>query len=329
VAKQKARKIMRNFPRIITLLALGIVCLSSFISPIQAQDRIMVVASTSILTELVRNVAWDKADFVAIVPPDGDTHSFQPTPEDIRRVTNADLILINGLQLEGFIDQLIQNSGTTAKVVTVTDGIPFYALSTLQAGDGTQPEILGIGGLDNCGSQPPCDPHLWQDPINVILYVLNIRDALIAADPTNADSYTTNAAVYIDQLKQLDAYIWTTLAILPPEKRILVTNHDSLGYFAARYHFKIGGVVLPGGASTEPTPQEVAALIDQIRALGVKAIFTENVENDKLARQIADQTGIQVVQSLYTDALGAPGTTGETYINMMRFNAETITASLQ
>jgi zinc/manganese transport system substrate-binding protein len=302
----------------------------------QAQ-KLRVVTSTTILLDLAKNVAGDKADLASIVPTDGDPHEFEPTPSDIKALSDADLILVNGLGLELFLDKLIKDSGTKARIVTLTDGVPIRHFNQ-SGGAPTQanmpPGILGFGGLYQCGAPRPgeemgeCDPHGWQDPTNVILYTLNIRDALIAADAANAATYRANAALYIARLQQLDAEIWQNVATIPAKNRILVTNHDSLGYFAARYGFKLVGVVLPGGTASEPSPQELAALVSTIKAQSIPAIFTENISNNKLASEIAAQTGVKVVQSLYTDALGAAGSPGETYLGMMRANARAITAAL-
>lgn len=300
--------------------------------------KLKVVTSTTILLDFARNVAGDKAELSSIVPTDGDAHEFEPTPNDIKTLFDADLILVNGLGLEGFLDKLIKDSGTKARVVTLTDGMPlrrFAETGQSLAQANLPPGILGFGGLYPCQVPKPgqnfgeCDPHGWQDPTNVILYTLNIRDALIGADAASAATYRANAALYIARLQQLDAEIWQSVATIPPKNRVLVTNHDALGYFAARYGFKMVGVVLPGGGTaSEPNPQDIAALISAIRAQGVPAIFTENISNNKLASEIAAQTGIKVVQSLYTDALGAAGSPGETYLGMMRANARAITAAL-
>lgn len=298
----------------------------------RAQTRLSVVATTTILANIASNVTGDSATVTSIVPVDGDAHDFEPVPDDIRTVAAASVVFVNGGGFEGFIDKLIAESGTRATIVTVTQGVgirPFAEPGHDDKG------IIGFSGSFDCAAQAKtggdhehgaCDPHMWQDPTNVISYVFNMRDALIAADPTNAERYRLNAASYIVQLQQLDAEIWGMVSSIPAERRVLVTNHDALGYFAARYRFKVIGVVLPGGgAGIEPSPQDVAALVTTIRSAGAAAIFTENISNDKLAQQIAQEAGVQVVQSLFTDALGAAGTPGETYLGMMRANAEAIT----
>jgi ABC-type Zn uptake system ZnuABC Zn-binding protein ZnuA len=301
-----------------------------------AQPKLSVVVTTTILADLARAVTGDLATVTSIVPADAGAHDFEPVPDDIRQVAEASLVFVNGVGFEGFIDRLIAESGTKATVVTVTQGIGIRAFD---AGSDNAaeliPGIIGFSGSYDCAVKGDdhdhgvCDPHMWQDPTNAILYVLNMRDALIAADPANAVAYRLNAARYVVALQQLDADIWQMVSVIPADRRVLVTNHEALGYFTGRYGFRVVGVVLPGGGTaTEPSPQDVAALVTEIRAVGAVAIFTENIGNDKLAQQIAQETGVQVIQSLYTDALGAAGTPGETYLGMLRANAEVIVSAL-
>jgi zinc/manganese transport system substrate-binding protein len=300
--------------------------------------KLNVVASTTIIQDIAQNIAGDKADVTYLVPTDGDVHEFAPSPADVKKLVDADVILVNGVGLEGFIDKLIADSGTKGQLVVVSRGLGIQKLQPIEA----TPEAnsaglpLGISGSYRCGAPRPgeeigeCDPHLWQNVTNVIGYALNIRDALSAADPANADAYNVNAGTYIVKLQLLDADIFSGLSGISAANRVFVTNHDALGYFATRYGFKIAGVVLPGGATNqEPDPKQVADLINRIQALHVKAIFLENVSSDKLARQIADQAGVTVVQALYTDALGEKGTPGETYVGMMYANLKTLQDALK
>ncbi len=291
--------------------------------------KLSVLTTTTILQDFARNVAGDNADVSSIVPPDGDVHDYQPTTDDVKRIAQADLVFVNGVGLEGFIDRLIADSGTKAKIVTSSEGIGIRSLSgSTQNPPNLPPGIVGLSGTYDCsGTNSDCDPHLWQDPTNVILYVLNIRDAFIAVDPDHAAAYKANAAVYITQLQQLDADMWLGLSKIPDKNRVLVTNHDALGYFAAHFRFTLVGVVLPR-TTDEPTPKQLAQLVDQIKSQGIPAIFTENVQNRKLIDEIANQTGVKVAPPLYTDALGASGTPGETYIGMMRANLKVISDAL-
>ena len=328
---------MSRLSRLVLLTCLvGFVVVGS-VQRTHAQTPLKIVTSTTILLDIATNIAGDKADLASMVPTDGDPHEFEPTPETIRVVADANVIFVNGAGLEIFLDKLITDSGTKAAVVTVSKGVavrqfvePGAAASTVEA----MPEgVIGFSGTVDCTihgeGEGNCDPHMWQDPINVIQYVTNMRDALTTADPANADTYKLNAAKYIYDLQSLDAETWRKIETIPPDRRVLITNHDALGYFVARYGFKLAGTVIPGvSTDAEPTPQEVAMLIEQLKQSGVPAIFTENIANDKLAQQIASEAGVQVITALYTDALGAAGTPGETYLGMMRSNAGEIAKAL-
>lgn len=310
-----------------------------------AQDKkLTAVASITIIQDIAKNVAGDKINVDYLVPTNGDVHQFEPAPVDVKKIADADLMLVNGAGLEQFLDKLISDSGTNGKVITVSRGLPIQrfvsneqrANTPTQAATGSAPTILGISGSYQCGAPQSgqdigeCDPHLWQNVTNAIVYTLNIRDAFIAADPTDADTFNINAGNYIAKLQKLDADLFAGLAQISAANRVLVTNHDALGYFATRYGFQIAGVVLPGGnTNQDPDPQQVAALIDSIKTNHIKAIFLENVSSDKLAQQIADGSGATVVKALYTDALGDPGTAGDTYVGMMYANLKTLQAALK
>ena len=308
--------------------------------------QLIAVASITIIQDIAKNVAGDKINVDFLVPTNGDVHQFEATPADVKKIADADLILVNGAGLEQFLDKLIADSGTKGKVITVSQGLPIQRFRSgepqpptapaTQSANGSNPDILGISGSYPCGAPQPgedigeCDPHLWQDVTDAIGYTLNIRDAFIAADPADADTFNVNAGNYIAKLQKLDADLFAGIAQIPAANRVLVTNHDALGYFATRYGFQIAGVVLPGGTTNqEPDPQQVAALIDAIKAQHVKAIFLENVGSDKFAQQIADGSGAKVVQALYTDALGDAGTPGDSYIGMMYANLKTLQDALQ
>ncbi len=319
--------------------AIVFVALATVSDAAHAQKRLKVVASITIIQDIAKNVAGDKADIDYLVPTDGDAHEFEPKAEDVRKIADADLVLVNGVGLEQFLDKLIANAQSKATIVTVSRGLPIQRFQSIGAradGAPTTPDRLGVSGSFQCGAPKAgeaiseCDPHTWQNVTNVIVYALNIRNALTAADPANTDAYNTNVGAYIGKLQALDAAIFAGVQAIPTANRVLVTNHDALGYYATRYGFAIAGVVLPGGTTgQEPSAKDVAALIETIKAKGVKAIFLENVASDKFSKQIADGAGVAVVQALYTDALGAPGTPGETYIGMMTANLKTLVDALR
>jgi ABC-type Zn uptake system ZnuABC Zn-binding protein ZnuA len=178
--------------------------------------------------------------------------------------------------------------------------------------------------------QTVADPHLWFDVQNAIYYVERIRDGLIQADPDGRETYTTNADRYIAQLKNLDAWIVEQVRLIPPGQRKLVTSHDTFSYFAQRYGFEVVGTVFPTtGVEAQPSAQEIAALIETIKASGVKAIFTENTVDPKFAEQIASDAGAKVVTKLYTDSLGEPGSGAETYMDLMKFDVQVMVEALK
>lgn len=318
------------------LLAALLLTLSLTLLPTHAAGKLKTIATITIIQDVARNVAGDLAEVEVIVPTDSDVHGYEPKPEDARKLADAQLVFTNGALLEGFLDKLITTSGTKATVITVSKGVPIKKF-TEPTGAESKPEFLGLSGEYQC--QLPrdgeevgdCDPHFWQNPLNIVKYVENIRDALATADPNNKDAYARNAAAYIEKLKALDQEIRDAVKSIPPENRVILTNHDSLGYFAAEYGFQIAGVVLPGGAAgalQEPDPKSVAELIDTLKKGKVKAIFVENISSEKLARQLAEQASVKVVAGLYTDALGEKGTPGETYLGMMAANLKAIREAL-
>jgi zinc/manganese transport system substrate-binding protein len=310
------------------LLATLSILFASVGKPISAATKLRTVASITIIQDVAKNVAGDLADVDVIVPTDSDAHGYEPKPDDARKLADAQVIFTNGALLEGFLDKLIKTSSTKAAIVMVSKGVNIRKFSEPNA-SGDKPEFLGISGEYQCQSAKEgeeigdCDPHFWQNPLNVVKYTENIRDALISADAVNRDAYTRNAAAYIEKLQKLDQDIRAVVKDIPPDNRVIVTNHDALGYFAAEYGFTVAGVILPGGAAgelKEPDPKAVAELIDSLKSRKVKAIFVENISSEKLAKQIASQAGVKVVTGLYTDALGEKGTPGETYLGMMTAN---------
>jgi ABC-type Zn uptake system ZnuABC Zn-binding protein ZnuA len=266
-----------------------------------------VVATFSVLADLVRQVGGDAVAITTLAGPGVDTHTFNPSPADGAALADARLVFENGAGFEGWLGDLYAASGSHAARVVVTEGI------TLREDD--------HGALD---------PHVWHDVNNAIVMVHNVRDALAAADPGHRTEYEANAQAYAAQLEALDDWVVAQVAELPPERRKLVTTHNTLGYFGQRYGFEILGSVLP--TSTEgasPSAQQMAALIEAVRAAGVPAVFAENVSSNNLISQIANEAGVDVVASLYTDALGPAGSGAETYIGMMRQNVSAIVTALE
>lgn len=267
---------------------------------------LQVVATFSILGDLVQQVGGEHIHLKTLVGPGGDTHTFEPTPLDAATLADAQLVFENGLAFEGWIDKLFAASGSTATRVVVSTGVtPLHADGEL-------------------------DPHIWHSVPNAIRMVERIRDALIIADTANADAYRANAAAYVPQLNALEAWVQAQVATLPANQRKLVTSHDTFGYYAQQYGFAIIGTVL--GVSTEasdPAAAEVVRLIEVIKTTGVKAIFAENVSNTALIERISSETGAKLGPPLYTDALGDPGSAGDSYITMIRYNTMAIVNALK
>ena len=316
--------------RVTGIVALIAVLLSGLVQPAGAQgERLRVVATNSITGDLVNNVVGDRADVVVLVGANGDSHTFEPTPADVDALASADLIFENGLGLEIWLDDVYEASGSSAQRVVVTDGI-----TPLPAGEATgQGEAEHEEGEEHEGEEHEgeYDPHVWFDVANVTLIVTAIESALVAADAANAATYTANAAAYQTRLDELDAFVIAQVEALPAERRRLVTSHDTFAYFASRYGFEIVGTALPSVTteSGDPSASEIAALVDQIVASGVPAIFPENVSNEDLLTQIASEADVVVGPALYTDALSEPGGEAGTYIDLITYDVTAIVTALQ
>lgn len=309
---------MRLFAFVITLSLVLAACAPA---ATPANNKLRIVTTHSILGDMVKNVGGDAIELRVLVGPDGDAHTFEPTPQDGVALKEAKLIVENGLQFEEWLDELYTSSGSQAVRAVAADGLE--ALPTPEEGghlDGeTEPEHSEF------------DPHIWHSTANAAQMVKNIQNALSAADPANAATYKANAEKYLAEIMALETYIKEQVNTLPAERRKLVTSHDTFGYFARDYGFEIVGTAL-GSISTEsgdPAANKLAKLINDIKAAGVPSIFAENVANEKLMTQIATGAGVKLAPTLYTDALGPSGSVGETYLKMMRYNVETIVTALK
>jgi zinc/manganese transport system substrate-binding protein len=296
-------------------------------------SKLKAVATFSVLGDLVQTVASDKIELMTLVGPDGDTHEFEPTPLDTAKIADAQVIFENGLEFETWLNNLYQSSGSKATRVVASEGV-----KTLEGEghDEHEGETHAEGTAEaekeaDHDEHGEFDPHVWQNPQNVIQIVRNISAALSQADAANAATYQANADAYIAKLEALDKEIADMVAQVPSDKRKIVTSHDALGYFADRYGFTIVGSVIPA-LSTEagdPSAQDLARLVEAIKAEGVKAIFLESMANPRLVERMAQEAGVKVGPELYTDALGAPGSEGGTYIDALRFNARALVDSLK
>ena len=291
--------------------------------------RLQAVASFSILGDLVKNVGGDAVQVTTLIGPGVDAHTYDPAPADLVTLAEADLIFENGLGFEPWLDNFFASAQPSGTRVVVTEGI-----TPREAGAHQDQHDEGDAGEGHEGEEGQghgeFDPHVWLDVANAIVMVGAIRDALIAADPANSGLYEENATAYIAELEALDASIREQVASLPEERRMLVTSHDNLGYFADAYGFTIVGNVF-GSVSTEagdPSARDIAVLVEKIVATGAPAIFAENVAKPDLLEWIAPEAGGALAPALYTDALGPEGSPGETYVGMMQSNVTTIVDAL-
>ncbi len=280
------------------------------ILPAGAQEKIPVVATFSILADLVKNVGGDRIELASLVGADGDAHVYQPSPNDAKKLIEAKLIFTNGLGFEGWMNRLVKSSGSKAAVIVASKGVKPLKMAAQQG--------HGHGDLD---------PHAWQSVANVKLYVANIRDALIAADPVGKDSYENNAAIYLAQLDELERDIKVAILKIPAERRRIITSHDAFGYFKAAYGIDF---VAPQGVSTEAdvSAKDVARIIRQIKLQKIPAVFMENVSDERLLKQIASESGARIGGELFSDALSAANGPASTYILMMRHNVKQLAAAL-
>lgn len=294
-------------------------------SPETTSGKLNVVATTTFIGDVTKQIGGDLIDLSVMMPVGADPHSFEPTPADLGKVADADLVFVNGIAFEAFLEKLIENAGDQAKVVTVSEGIETIAF--VEGADEHADEEHT--DEEHAHEHGEFDPHVWHDPNNVIVWANNIAAALSERDPDHAAAYRANADAYIVQLHDLDTWAEEQLATIPKENRGIVTEHDSLGYFAHRFGFEIVGAVIPSFSTlAEPSAQELADLENNIRALGVKAILVGNTVNPALANQIAQDTGIELVP-IYSDSLSLADGPAATYLDFMRYNVEAIVKALK
>jgi ABC-type Zn uptake system ZnuABC Zn-binding protein ZnuA len=278
-----------------------------------------VLAAETFLADIVRNVGGDRVTVDSLIPVGVDPHSFEPTPQDLRRVADSKVLVVNGAGFEAFLQPLLQNAGGARTVIEAAKG-----LQSREPQPGEHPE----GEVDHAHVEG--DPHFWLDPTKVIAYVGNIRDGLTAVDPAGKEAYAANADAYIARLNELDAWIKQQVAQIPEDRRLLVTNHESFGYFADRYGFRVVGAVVPSvSTAASPSAQELAALADQIKATKAPAIFLETGANPQLAAQLAGETGAKVVTGLLTHSVTAKDGPAPDYLSMMRYNVNAIVDALK
>jgi len=272
-------------------------------APARAQERLNVVASFSILGDFVKNVGGDRVNVSTLVGPNGDVHVYAPAPADAKKVADARLLIVNGLGLEGWLPRLVQASGSKAPIVTATRGIA--------------PLKLGSDA----------DPHAWQSVVDAKLYVANIRDALVTADPADAEVFRNQAQAYSVKLDALDREVREAIAKIPQGRRKVISTHDAFGYFAFAYGIDF---IAPEGVSTESeaSARDIADIITQVKSQKIPAVFLENISDPRLMRRIAAETGASIGGTLYSDSLTDEKGDAPTYIDMVRHNIRTLTGAL-
>lgn len=283
-------------------------------SRLQATDRPRVVASFSLLADMVREVAPPEFEVSALVGPDADAHVFEPRPADARRLAQADLVVVNGLGFEGWIDRLVRASGYRGTVVVASHGI-------------RPRQGAGHAHAHGHGHGHGPDPHAWQDLAQARRYVANVADALAARWPAHEPQVRERAAGYLGRIDRLDAQVRQWLGAVPRAERRVITSHDAFGYFAAAYDVDF---LAPRGwtTSSEPSAAAVARLVRQVREQRVRALFIENISDPRLIERIARETGARVGGTLYSDALSGPEGPAGTYLKLFEHNARTLAAAL-
>jgi zinc/manganese transport system substrate-binding protein len=293
-------------------LAVALFCLALCpAGPVAAQDKVKALASFSILGDLVRNVGGDRVETKILVGPNSDAHVYQPSPGDAKKVADVKLVVTNGMGLEGWITRLVKASGSKAPLIVATKGI----------------KAREAAASDHDHHHAGSDPHAWQSVANVKIYVANIRDALVAADPAGKTAYEANAAAYLGKLDALDREVKDAVARIPADRRKVITTHDAFGYFQQAYGIEF---IAPQGVSTdsEASARDVAKIITQIRRQKIPAVFMENITDPRLIKRIADETGAKIGGTLYSDALTDEKGPAATYIDMMRHNIKALSVAL-
>jgi ABC-type Zn uptake system ZnuABC Zn-binding protein ZnuA len=324
----------------------------SAVAPASRQaGKLRVVATFSVLGDVVRNVGGDMIELIVLVGPDSDAHDFDPAPSDAKSVGDAQVVVENGVEFETWMDALYSTSKSTAVRVVASDGVTLREAAEEAHGDehageetSATPDATSAdkakkkddhanektrqGGKDAHGEH---DPHVWLDVRNVIKMVGTVEAALSKADTANAAGYRANAVAYVAKLEAVDKELVAMFEALPQDRRKMVTSHDALAYFGERYGVEIVGSVIASLSteSGEPSARDFAGLVDAIKQENARAIFVENIGNTTLVERVAGETGLSLGEQLYTDALGDPGTPGADYIGMMRHNGKAISSALR
>jgi ABC-type Zn uptake system ZnuABC Zn-binding protein ZnuA len=283
-----------------------------------------VVATTPVVADLARNVGGERVAVTALMAPNTDPHEYEVRPRDVEALAEAGLVFRSGGDLDDWLQEAIEGSGSEATTVNLIDHVETRTGEHGHEEEGE--EHAGEEGEEHAGEEEAeIDPHWWQDPRNAERAVAAIRDGLVAADPEGAADYRANADAYLAELRELDTAVAACMDKVPEDQRKLVTTHDALGYYADRYGIEVIGTVIPS-LSTEgqPSAGETAELIDTIRSEGVDTIFTESSVDPKVEEAIAGEAGAELGGELWADGLGPEGSTGETYVQSIAANTQTL-----
>ncbi|MCF3933107.1 metal ABC transporter substrate-binding protein [Acuticoccus sp. M5D2P5] len=333
------------FRRPLTAALSGLALTIAATGPSQADDPLRVVTSFSILADMAKEIGGDAVEVTSLVGPGGDAHVFEPTPSDAKTMMGADILVINGLDFEGWLPRLVAAAEFSGTEIVASRGVTPRAWD---AGEGDHDAETDADHDDHAHDDDhdhdpdhdghdeaahgdhhhgDFDPHAWQNLANGVIYAQNIAEALEAADPDNAALYRQRAEDYVARIEALDAEVRAAIEALPEDRRKVVTSHEAFGYFEDAYGITF---LAPEGLSTdgEVSAAEIAAIISEIRAEDIGAFFIENIADNRVLEQIARETGASIGGSLFSDALSGPDGEAPTYLGMFRHNAETLTTAL-
>ena len=293
------------------LLAAFSLALALLASPLSAAEKLKIVASFSVLGDMVKQIAGSHADVTTLVGPNGDAHTFEPSPSDAKTIADADLVFINGLGLERWMEGLAKSAGYKGPLTIASEGVKTRTMVEEEEGN----------------NQTVTDPHAWQDLDNGLIYVNNIVAALKKADPADEADYKFAGDAFAATLKALDANVRKQISTIPRTKRRVITSHDAFGYFGAAYGVKF---LAPEGLSTESEASagDIAKLIAQIKREGIKALFIENVADPRMIEMIGKETGVKLGGALYSDALSPPDGPAPHYVDMFKNNVPKLIAGM-
>lgn len=291
--------------------------LMGFIAPVMANQPLPVVASFSILADMVKQVGGPHVEVTSLVGPNSDAHVFDPTPADAKRLAAAKLVVVNGLGFEGWLNRLVKSSGYKGPVLTASNGIKTIPMTESNHGHSH--------GHKHSHAAP--DPHAWQSLLNARQYVENIRVALSAAMPAHFADFQSRATDYLKQIDALEKSTQARIAAVPMERRRVITSHDAFGYFARAY--KVTFYPLQGlSTASEPSAADVVRIVNEIKKNKVTAIFAENISDPRVLERVAKDTGAKIGGTLFADALSVPGTQADTYLKMFELNVSTIVSGI-